>query len=117
MFDHAGKLEDLKSAINEASGTSQEDLESAVVNTTSKDGNGNLIGPFSQYASIDDNGNIIANFGTEESVKEMASKINKNKKDILDTIKEYQDIKDELILKTGQQLSDEQLEELTWMKS
>ena len=117
MFDHAGKLEDLKSAINEASGTSQEDLESAVVNTTSKDGNGNLIGPFSQYASTDDNGNIIANFGTEESVKEMASKINKNKKDIIDTIKEYQDIKDELILKTGQQLSDEQLEELTWMKS
>lgn len=119
MFDQAGKLEDLKSAINEASGTSQEDLESIVVNTTSKDENGDLIGPFSQYASKDDNGNIIANFGTEEATNEMASKINKNKEDILNTIKEYQDIKDELILnlKTGQQLSDEQLEELTWMKS
>ena len=117
MFDNAGKREDLKSAINEASGTSQEDLESIVVNTTSKDENGDLIGPFSQYASKDDNGNIIANFGTEEAMNEMASKINKNKKDILDTIKEYQDIKDELILKTGQQLSDDQLEELTWMKS
>ena len=117
MFDQAGKIEDLKSAINEASGTSQEDLESVVVNTTSKDENGDLIGPFSQYASKDDNGNIIANFGTEEAMNEMASKINKNKKDILDTIKNYQDIKDELILKTGQQLSDDQLEELTWMKS
>ena len=117
MFDQAGKLEDLKSAINEASGTSQEDLESIVVNTTSKDENGDLIGPFSQYASIDDNGNIIANFGTEEDIDKMASKINKNKKDILDTIKKYQGIKDELILKTGQQLSDDQLEELTWMKS
>lgn len=117
MFDNAGKIEDLKSAINEASGTSQKDLESAVVNTTSKDENGDLIGPFSQYASEDDNGNIIANFGTEQAVNDMASKINKNKKDILDTIKEYQDIKDELILKTGQQLSDDQLEELTWMKS
>lgn len=117
MFDNAGKIEDLKSAINEASGTSQEDLESIVVNTTSKDENGDLIGPFSQYASEDDNGNIIANFGTEEAMNEMASKINKNKEDILNTIKEYQDIKDELILKTGQQLSDEQLEELTWMKS
>ena len=117
MFDNAGKIEDLKSAINEASGTSQEDLESIVVNTTSKDENGDLIGPFSQYASEDDNGNIIANFGTEEDINKMASKINKNKKDILDTIKEYQDIKDELILKTGQQLSDDQLEELTWMKS
>lgn len=117
MFDQAGKLEDLKSAINEASGTSQEDLESTVVNTTSKDENGDLIGPFSQYASKDDNGNIIANFGTEEAMNEMASKINKNKEDILNTIKEYQDIKDELILKTGQQLSDDQLEELTWMKS
>ena len=117
MFDNAGKIEDLKSAINEASGTSQKDLESAVVNTTSKDENGDLIGPFSQYASKDDNGNIIANFGTEEDINKMASKINKNKKDILDTIKEYQDIKDELILKTGQQLSDDQLEELTWMKS
>ena len=117
MFDQAGKLEDLKSAINEASGTSQEDLESIVVNTTSKDENGDLIGPFSQYASKDDNGNIIANFGTEEAMNEMASKINKNKEDILNTIKEYQDIKDELILRTGQQLSDDQLEELTWMKS
>jgi hypothetical protein len=117
MFDQAGKIEDLKSAINEASGTSQEDLESIVVNTTSKDEKGDLIGPFSQYASKDDNGNIIANFGTEEAMNEMASKINKNKEDILNTIKEYQDIKDELILRTGQQLSDEQLEELTWMKS
>lgn len=117
MFDQAGKLEDLKSAINEASGTSQEDLESIVVNTTSKDEKGDLIGPFSQYASKDDNGNIIANFGTEEAMNEMASKINKNKEDILNTIKEYQDIKDELILRTGQQLSDDQLEELTWMKS
>lgn len=117
MFDQAGKLEDLKSAINEASGTSQEDLESTVVNTTSKDEKGDLIGPFSQYASKDDNGNIIANFGTEEAMNEMASKINKNKEDILNTIKEYQDIKDGLILKTGQQLSDDQLEELTWMKS
>ena len=87
MFDNAGKIEDLKSAINEASGTSQKDLESAVVNTTSKDENGDLIGPFSQYASKDDNGNIIANFGTEEDINKMASKINKNKKDILDTIK------------------------------
>jgi hypothetical protein len=117
MFDQAGKIEDLKSAINEASGTSQEDLESIVVNTTSKDEKGDLIGPFSQYASKDDNGNIIANFGTEEAMNEMASKINKNKEDILNTIKEYQDIKDGLILKTGQQLSDDQLEELTWMKS
>lgn len=119
MFDQAGKIEDLKSAINEASGTSQEDLESIVVNTTSKDENGDLIGPFSQYASKDDNGNIIANFGTEEAMNEMASKINKNKEDILNTIKKYQDIKDELILslRTGQQLSDDQLEELTWMKS
>lgn len=117
MFDQAGKIEDLKSAINEASGTSQEDLESIVVNTTSKDENGDLIGPFSQYASKDDNGNIIANFGTEEAMNEMVSKINKNKEDILNTIKEYQDIKDELILRTGQQLSDDQLEELTWMKS
>lgn len=117
MFDQAGKLEDLKSAINEASGTSQEDLESTVVNTTSKDEKGDLIGPFSQYASKDDNGNIIANFGTEEAMNEMASKINKNKEDILNTIKEYQDIKDGLILKTGQQLSNDQLEELTWMKS
>lgn len=117
MFDQAGKIEDLKSAINEASGTSQEDLESIVVNTTSKDEEGNLIGPFSQYASKDDNDNIIANFGTEEAMNEMASKINKNKEDILNTIKKYQDIKDELILNTGQQLSDGQLEELIWMKS
>lgn len=118
MFDKAGKIEDLKQAIEEVSGTTKEDLESIVKNTTSKTEDGKLVGPFSQYASTDSDGNIIANFGTEQSEKAMAEQINKNKQEILDTIDKYQQIKNNLVLsKNGNKLTDEQLEELTWMES
>ena len=117
MFDNAGKLEDLIEAINAASGTTREDLESIVTNTTAKDAKGDLIGPFSQYATTDDGGNIVANFGSQESADEMAAKIKSNKDDILNTVKQYQKIKDDLLLSFGDRLSNDQLEELTWMKS
>lgn len=117
MFDEAGKLEDLKAAIVEASGTSREDLESIVTNTTSVGENGKLVGPFSQYATLDDNGNIVANFGSEDSLQEMADKISQNRDEVLNTIKGYQDIKDGIILGSNGELNDDQISELTWMKS
>lgn len=117
MFDEAGKLGDLKAFINEAAGTSKIDLESVVTETTKKTEEGKLVGPFAQYAALDDSGNIIANFGSQEDTDNMADQITKNKNDILSTIKQYQEIKDELIEDYGDKLTEDQLQELTWMKS
>lgn len=117
MFDTAGKIEDLKQAITEASGTSREDLESIVTNTTSKTEDGKLVGPFAQYATLDDSGNIIANFGSQGSVDEMTKRITENRDKILSTIDEYQRTKDEVILNSDGNLSDAQISELTWMQS
>lgn len=117
MFDNAGRIEDLKSMIGAAFDTSDENLDAIVRNTTSVSENGKLVGPFSEYAVKESDGSISSNFGNEESKQKMISSLAKNRDDILNTIKQYQDIKDDLDIKTGQQLSDEQLEELTWMKS
>lgn len=117
MFDEAGKLGDLKSFIGEAAGTSKEDLESAVVETTKKTEDGKLVGPFAQYAALDDNGNIVANFGSQEDVTNMAKQITKNKEDVLSTIKQYQEIKDKFTENFGDRLDEDQLQELTWMQS
>lgn len=114
MFDEAGKIEDLKQSILEASGTSIEDLESIIRNTTTINSDGKLIGPFSQFAVIDGD-QIIANFGTDESKQQMINKLNSNKEEILDTIKKYQDSKDTLLLNYGDKFTNEQLGELSWM--
>lgn len=118
MFDAGGKLNDLKAAITEASGISREDLESIVKNTTTVGDNGKLIGPFSQYAILNEDGDIEANFATQEDIDKMSNKITNNKNEILDTINKYQKIKDEIILNIGNStLTDDQISELTWMKS
>lgn len=68
------------------------------------------VGPF-----IDNNGNPM--YATAKGKQEMINKLKQNHEDIINTINNYKEIKDELTLKVGQQLSDDQLEELTWMKS
>ena len=117
MYDNANKMEDLKTLISSAYDTSDDNLNSIVRNTTSVSEDGKLVGPFSQYAVKNDAGTISSNFGNEKSKQEMINKLAQTKKDMLDTIKKYQEIKEDIDIKTGQQLTDEQLEELTWMKS
>lgn len=117
MFDNANKMEDLKTLISSAYDTSDDNLDSIVRNTTSVSEDGKLVGPFSQYAVRNDDGTISSNFGNEKSKQEMINKLAQTKKDMLDTIKKYQEIKEDIDIKTGQQLTDEQLEELTWMRS
>lgn len=68
------------------------------------------VGPF-----IDEKGNPV--YATTEGRQKMVAKLTENKSTITNTINNYLKIKDDLDIKTGQQLSDEQLEELTWMKS
>lgn len=114
MFDNAGKLEDLTTLINSAYDTSDENLASIVENTTStvtdENGKESKVGPF-----IDKNGNPM--YSTPEGKQEMMNKLTQTKDEMLNTITNYTKIKDDIDVRTGQQLNDEQLEELTWLKS
>lgn len=114
MFDNAGRLEDLTTLINSAYDTSDENLAAIVENTTSTvtDENGKeaKVGSF-----IDKNGNPM--YSTPEGKQEMIDKLTQTRDEMLNTITNYTKIKDDIDVRTGQQLSDEQLEELTWLKS
>lgn len=110
MFDNAGKMEDLTTLIDAAFDTSDENLASIVENTTTTLEDGSKVGPF-----VDKNGNPM--YATPEGKQEMIEKLQQNHDEMTNTINNYLKIKDELDIKTSQQLSDDQLEELTWMKS
>lgn len=114
MFDNAGKLEDLTTLVNAAYDTSDENLASIVENTTStitdESGKEVKVGPF-----IDRNGNPM--YSTPEGKQEMIDKLTQTKDEMLNTITSYTKIKDDIDVRTGQQLNDEQLEELTWLKA
>lgn len=110
MFDNAGKMEDLTTLIDAAFDTSDENLASIVENTTTTLEDGSKVGPF-----VDKNGNPM--YATPEGKQEMIEKLQQNHDEMTNTINNYLKIKDELDIKTGQQLSDDQLEESTWMKS
>lgn len=121
MFDNAGKLGDLKTLINEAYDTSDENLDAIIRNTTSvvenADGSKSLAGPFAEYAYLDDNGQIASNLADENDKAAMIGKLTASKEEMTSTIEEYQKIKDDIDIRTGERLTDEQLEELTWMRS
>ena len=110
MFDNAGKVEDLTTLIDAAFDTSDENLASIVENTTTTLEDGSKVGPF-----VDKNGNPM--YATPEGKQEMIEKLQQNHDEMTNTINNYLKIKDELDIKTGQQLSDNQLEELTFIQS
>ena len=110
MFDNAGKMEDLITLIDTAFDTSDENLASIVENTTTTLEDGSKVGPF-----VDKNGNPM--YATPEGKQEMIDKLKQNHDEMTNAINEYLKIKEEIDTRTGQQLSDSQLEELTWMKS
>lgn len=110
MFDNAGKMEDLVTLIDAAFDTSDENLASIVKNTTATLEDGSKVGPF-----VDKSGNPM--YATPKGKQEMIEQVQQNHDKMTNTINNYLKIKDELDIRTGQQLSDDQLEELTWMKS
>ena len=77
---------------------------------TDENGKEAKVGPF-----IDKNGNPM--YSTPEGKQEMIDKLTQTRDEMLNTITNYTKIKDDIDVRTGQQLSDEQLEELTWLKS
>jgi len=119
MFDNAGALDDLKTLINSAYDTSDENLDAIVRNTTTieeVDGKKQPNGPFAQFAKIED-GQIISSFSNEKSKRDMIDKLTKSKDDIMNTIDDYEKVKNDLDIRTGERLSDDQLKELSWMKT
>lgn len=110
MFDNAGRMEDLNTLIDAAFDTSDENLASIVENTTTTFEDGSKVGPF-----VDRNGNPM--YATPEGKQEMIEKLQQNYDEMTKTISDYLKIRDDIDIRTGQQLSDDQLEELTWMKS
>lgn len=108
MFSNAGKLEDLRTLIDSAFDTSDENIQSIIDNTTAtinKDGKEVKVGPF-----MDKDGNPM-------SKEEIVSELTSQRDNIMSTIDDYVKIRKELDARTGQVFTDEQLDELTWMKS
>lgn len=108
MFSNAGKLDDLKTLINSAYDTSDENLQSIIDNTTTtidKDGKKVKVGPF-----MDKSGNPMPK-------EEMVAELTKQRDTMLETIDNYVKTRNEIDSATGQRFTDEQLDELTWMKS
>ena len=114
MFDNAGKLSDLIEMIEGSFDTSDANLQSIIDNTTSTikndEGKDITVGPF-----VDGNGNPL--HSTPEGKKEMIDKLTRAKDDILSKVSEYTKSKDAIDIATGQRLSDDQLTELTWLKT
>lgn len=110
MFDNAGRMEDLTTLIDTAFDTSDENLASIVENTTTTLEDGSKVGPF-----VDKNGNPM--YATPEGKQEMIDKLKQNHDEMTSAINEYLKIKDDIDIRTGQQLSDSQLEELTFIQS
>lgn len=110
MFGQVGRIGDLVSMVEHVSDTSDEGLESIIKNTSEINESGELVsGPF-----IDSSGNPMT--ATPEGKQQMIEFINSNKKKILDSVKQYNKIKEQIEVDTDGTLSSEQLGELIWLK-
>lgn len=110
MFDNAGRLEDLRTYIESSYDISDENLQAIIENTTATDENGKKIGPF-----IDSNGNPM--YATEEGKQQMIEKLTQTKDNMISTLNNYRNTKNDLDVMTGGSLSNEQLAEMTWLKT
>lgn len=117
MFNKAGRLEDLKALVSDALDTSDSNLDAIVRNTTIVGEDGKLLGPYAKYAVKNNDGTISSNFGNNDSKQEMIKSLSQDKDEMMNTIKEYEEIRNELDSNSGYRFTDEQLDELTWMKS
>lgn len=106
MFDNAGRLDDLRDMIELATGSSTENINALLNGTVTTDNSGSTKSPF-----IDRNGNPLM---TEDEVRDY---LNKERKDALDVLDNYRKIKNDIDTATNGRLSNEQLSELTWIKS
>lgn len=106
MFDNAGRLDDLIELVDNALDTSDENLEAIRQGTTTTTEDDTKTGPFADSFYV-----------TPEGKEEMRKELNKAKEEVHNTIQNYRKAKDYIDTHTYGQLSNDQLEELTWMKS
>lgn len=108
MFSNAGRLDDLTTMIESAYDLSDENLDSIIKNTTStitsESGEELRVGPF-----VDSKGNPM-------SREEMRKKLTETRDEILNTAQEYSKTRESLDIKTNGILSEDELENLTWLK-
>ena len=115
MFDSVGKLGELRAHIDNAFDTSDENLIAIVQNTTTGN-NGNLNGPFAEFAARNEDGTIrveLENGGREKIIEALTKK----RDEIFKAIDNYKKHKNNIDIQTGGRLSDEQLGEITWMQT
>ena len=117
MFSKAGRFEDLKYMVSDALDTSDANLDAIIRNTTTVDSNGKLIGPYAKYAIKNSDGSISSNFGNNGSKQEMIESLTQDRDEVMGTINEYEKTRNELDNKSNYRFTNEQLDELTWMKS
>lgn len=117
MFNNAGKLEDLKTAIGEAFDISDKNLNAIIESTTSVDADGNLVGPYAKYAKKNTDGSVVANLENKESKDEMIESLRSDKDRILDTVKNYETTREKLDRITNYRFTDENLNEITWLST
>lgn len=117
MFNNAGKLEDLKTAIGEAFDISDKNLNAIIESTTSINADGNLVGPYAKYAKKNTDGSIVANLENKESKDEMTESLRSDKDRILDTVKNYETTREKLDRITNYRFTDENLNEITWLST
>lgn len=112
MFDKAGKTQELVDMINEAFDTSDENLVSIVENTTSTTEDGKKVGPF-----VDESGNPL--YSTAQGKQKMIEQLTQNKDRIIKAVDDFRLSREAVqqAIPTGTQLTDDQLDELTWMHS
>lgn len=88
MFDKAGKLNDLVEYINQAFDTSDENIESIIKNTTDENGNG-----------------VFSDNGNAKPKEEIIESLTKRKDEILQAIRSYQKVKDDVNIAIGRATS------------
>ena len=105
-FDNAGKLSDLETIVNSAlSDLTDQDLEAIYNETKKEDG--------TSVFDVNNESPLL----TEEGKQAMRQKLENTRNKILNVIKDYRRISENLDIEFGEALSDEQLAELTWMQA
>lgn len=113
MFDNAGELNTLKGIINEILDTSDDNLDALVTTTSAIQPDGTIAGPYAKYAAVE-NGKIVSALN-ENNREEFKQTIEKRRRGLLDQIKDYNNTKDEIDIETGENFTNDQLKELTYL--
>ena len=113
MFDNAGAIDDLMTLINTSLDTSDENLESIINNTTStiqkEDGETIHLGRFVEKSGV-------KHTDTPDLKQQMIEKLNSSKEEMIKNVNDYVRLKNEIDEQTNERFTNDQLQELTWLK-